>query len=384
MKRAIALIFITLWPSVSMANWQARASVETSVEDNVFRNSDNERDIVSETTLSLTRTWAWKPWSAAISYEGSYVGFMDHGSHDYLFHQAGLSMQRNLEHDGFLRGGFRTAMRSDGDAYELYDYREYQLFFDAKLPVNDQLTVFAGYHLRQRAYDELDELDNIEHRLYARLRHTSPKGLTLTLSSELGFKSYQTTDGSESIITGSGSHSRKIVTTASNENTLTAGQWIKELNATRPIIDEKTGLRLSVVHRSNFGDRAMAISGLNADQYTETDLFDDPYSYESLELRGMVSRVLPYGVTARIGYDYANKEYQEAALDSIGDPLPGEPVRRDRQYSLWARMEKSFTLNAWHANLNLYGQYRHIRNSSNDTYYDYRATSFTAGAELNF
>ena len=98
----------------------------------------------------------------------------------------------------------------------------------------------------------------------------------------------------------------------------------------------------------------------------------------------MVSRILLYGVTARVGYDQAIKDYTETAHDISGNPVLTNPERSDNYRRLWARIEKAVLLSGKGTQLRLYGEYQKIWNDSNDAFDHYNSASTTSGVELVF
>ncbi|MEI7934683.1 MAG: hypothetical protein WCH30_06480 [Chlorobiaceae bacterium] len=384
MKRLAGLFFfIALWPMVAAAEWQTKASVSGSIEDNVFRNSRQEKDAITEVDLHVGYALDWEKWSALASYEGKYISFADHAERNYLSPQITLAAQRNLEQKGWVRSGLRARTRMDRDVYALYDYHEVVGFVDAKLPGNNLMTLFTGYSLSSRRYNELEELDNLEHQLYAGLQLPLERGRTLAVYSELGYKQYLSPlDKGTTIVQGY--RGRNTVTTATKKEFTNVGQWVNSLSVSTPVLDDKTGIRLSVKYRINFGDSNLLLSGMSADHYSENDLFDDRYGYESREVGVMVSRSLLYGVTARVGYDQAIKDYTETAHDISGNPVVTNPERNDNYRRLWTRIEKTVLLSGKGTQLRLYGEYQKIWNDSNDAFNHYNAASTTAGVELVF
>jgi hypothetical protein len=377
-------LFFALWPMVAAAEWQTNASVSGSMEDNVFRNSNQEKDVITEVDLHVGYAWEWEKWGALASYEGKYINFADHADRNYLSPQITLAAQRNLEKKGWVRSGLRARTRIDRDTYALYDYHEYVGFVDAKLPGSDHLTLFAGYSLSNKRYNELEELDNLEHQLYGGLQMPLENGTNIAVYSELGYKQYLSPLDKGTTIVRQGYRGRNIVTTETKKEYTNVGQWVNSLSLSTPVIDDKTGIRGYLKYRFNFGDNNLLVSGLSADHYSENDLFDDRYGYESREFGVMVSRTLLYAVTARVGYDHAIKDYTETAHDISGNPVLGSPERSDNYQRMWARIEKTVLLSGKGTQLRLYGEYQKIWNDSNDAFNNYNAASTTAGVELVF
>jgi hypothetical protein len=384
MKHLITLLVIAIWPMLATAEWQSKATLSGTIENNLFRNSTPEKDVVTEVDLYVAHKWDWQNWSALVSCENNYINFADHADRNYLLPQFTFAAQRNLEKKGWVRSGIRAKTRIDRDSYGLYDYHEYAGFVDAKLAGNDHLTLFAGYSLTNIYYDELQELNNLEHQLYGGLQIPLKGGRSISLSSELGYKQYRSPLEAGTTISRQGYRGRKIVTTVMGTESTNVGQWVNSLNVTSPVIDDRTGIRLYGKYRINFGDSNLLLSGLSADHYSENELFDDRYSFESREIGVMVSRTLPYAVTARVGYEQAVKNYTETALEADGNPVVTTPQRRDNYRRMWARLEKTISLHGKGRQLMLYGGYQKIRNDSNDAFNNYNAASATAGAELVF
>lgn len=378
------LLFFSIWPMVAAAEWQTKASLSGSIEDNVFRNSSPEKDVIAEVDLRVGYAWDWEKWSALALYESKYINFADHADRNYLSPQITVAAQRNLEKRGWVRSGLRAQTRIDSDDYGLYDSHEFVGFVDAKFPKSDLMTFFAGYSLSNRRYDTLEELDNLEHQLYGGLQIPLESGTTVAFNSELGYKQYLSSRDEVTTIVKGGYRRGTTVTTGTNKESINVGQWVNSLSLSTPVIDDRTGIRVSVKYRINFGDSNLLVSGLSSDHYSGNELFDDRYSYESREFGVMVSRTLPYALMARAGYEYAQKDYTATALDVYGNPLLTSPERSDNYQRIWARIEKTVLLSGKGTQLRLYGEYQKIWNDSNDAYNNYNAASTTVGVELLF
>jgi len=384
MQLLFCLVMMAFWPMAAKAEWQSKASISGSAESNLFRNNTPEKDFVTEANLSVSHVWDMAQWKASASFEGNSINFADHADRNYLLPQLTIAARRNLESNGWLLTGFRVSTRIDGDSYQLYDYREYAGFVDAKFPRSDNLIVTAGYTLSNRSYEQLDELDNLEQRLYAGLQIPMENGRSIAVSSDLGYKHYLSPLTSGTTVVRQGYRGRGVVTTGSDVESANVGQWVNDLALSSPLFDDMTGVRIYVRYRVNFGESNVTVTGLSADNFSEDELFDDRYSYESREFGAMLSRRLPYGVTARTGYEQSVKNYTETAQDISGNAVTGSPQRSDDYKRIWARLEKSVSFSDKGKKLNLYGEYQKIWNTSNSVYNHYTASSTTAGVELLF
>jgi len=358
-------VLLVLFPLTASAEWQAAASLSSSVESNALRNYTSYSDIVTEGSLSVAHQWNWPSWRGSLSYTLNAISFADLAEYNYHLHTFGATAEHQLVHDGWLRGGVQAKMRIDREIYNLLDYREFEAFFEAKIPHEKPLSAFAGYTLRKRHYIMLDELDNWEHLVYGRLNLPFSDGTTVNLLSEVGYKNYVMPIASSSSSNGAG-----------------VGQWVTTARLSRPIA-ERLGLMVYARSRINFGDDELFVSGLSTNHISENDLYDDRYSYESREYGAMISRQLPHAVTLRAGYDYADKRFQQPALDLAGNALPNANARTDKESRWWCKVEKRFT-SAGNIPFNLYAKYQWMQNDSNDEYYQYRASAVIAGVDVAF
>ncbi len=358
-------VLITLLPSIASAEWQSAASLSSSVESNALRNYKSYSDIVTEGSLSVAHQWNWPSWKGNLSYTLNAISFADLAEYNYHLHTFGATAEHPLAHNGWLRGGVQAKIRRDREIYNLLDYNEFEAFLEAKIPHEKPLTTYTGYTIRKRHYTMLDELDNWEHLVYGRLSVPFSDGTTVNLLSDVGYKKYVMPISSSSSSNGAG-----------------VGQWVTTARLSRPIA-ERLGLMVYGRSRINFGDDELFVSGLSTNHVSENDLYDDRYSYQSSEYGTMLSRQLPYAVTLRAGYDYADKRFQQPAFDLAGNALSNASARIDKESRWWCKVEKRFT-SAGNILFNLYGKYQWVQNDSNDDYYQYRASVVTAGIDVEF
>lgn len=366
-KFAVSLLLILgLLPSRSYAAWQGEATVSGLYDSNVMRSSYAAMgDRVTEMTASVGYQQDWAGLSGLVSYQFGSVSYDTLSDHNYSIHTFAMIAQHDFARRGWLRTGLHARIRSDDPVYALLDYHEYDGFVDARILLGGQITAFSGYSLRHRGYTTAPELDNLEHQLYGRVSVPFDGGLTVQLQSEYGIKEYA------------------AVLAGTTGSTPSVAQWLNTLKVSRPVFSS-TGVMGYVRSRTNSGDADVFITGLSPDSFSEDDLFDDRYSYESREFGVMVSHRLPMAVMLRTGYDYAVKEYRQQALALDGTALPSGEARSDTVSSLWIRAEKPLNVSDGAVRLNLYGEYRWLRNMSNDAYYDYDSRSVSVGLGLLF
>jgi len=371
LKSLFALAFIAFLPLGASAQWKSEASLSTGIESNVLRSYIPSRDIVTEGTLYIAHQWNFPAVTGLLSYQVNGVSFADLADHNYSINTAVMSGEHKFGDGGWLKGGLQAIKRENQEAYNIFDYSEFEGFLDVRLPFEDNLTALAGYTLRRRLYSIVTELDNWEHLLYGGVNIPFSERTTLSMLSEVGYKNYLVPVLSPLGSGNSGGNAAKV------------GQWANTLRLSRALYDN-LGMMVYGRGQLNFGDQELYVSGLSASYRSENDLYDDRYGYESREFGGMISCRLPHALLFRVGYDYADKRYQQMALDLDGNVITGEGARHDTISRLWGRAEKRFSFAGNKRQLNLYGEYKWLKNSSNDPSYRYSNTGTTIGFEVIF
>ncbi len=392
MKRRIIQwsLLCAIWPSVAAAQLQSTASLTTSVDNNAYRNYSATEDVISQLNVDISTGWTLAKWKGQFYYDGYLNHFADNSDRTFQFHRFGFASQRNLgASKGQLSTGARLAIRVDGEAYDVYDYSEVSGYLNLKFPLKGLGIFYTGYNVRMRDYANLQELSNWEHTAFGRLNISLPSRTTFIFSTQLGYKDYisqvvaevvEQTDGDGMNNPGRGNRTSIMYTEVDNPS---AGQWVNSVRISQSLFS-KTGLSAYGRKRQNFGDDGRFLTSLETGYFTEDELYDDRYGYESLETGVLLSQLLQSNLMLRLGLDYYDKDYQRGALDLDGNSLPGEVLRADNRHQIWGSLEKTFKIRHLGRSLKLSLEYLYLRNDSNDPYYDYSANVVTLGTELSF
>lgn len=371
MKSLLVLTLIALLPLVASAQWKSEGSLSTTFESNVLRSYSPYQDQITEGILYVAHQWDFPAITGVLSCQLNSVSFNDLDEHNFSINTLGISGEHTFGDGGWLKGGLQAAQREDTETNTTLDYREFGLFLDARIPCKENLTAVTGYRLRKRLYRMATELDNWENFVYGGVTLAFSDGTTVSMLSEVGYKKYLLPVFSAS---GSGK---------SGGDAAEVGQLVNTLRFSRPLLDN-LGLMVYGRGRLNFGDQEVYLFGLSPKYVSENDLYDDRYGYESRECGGMLSCRLPHALVLRIGYDYSDKRYQQMALDLDGNVIVDEGARHDTMSGMWGRAEKRFSFSGNKRQLNLYGEYKWLRNTSNDPFYRYSASSTTIGVAVIF
>jgi hypothetical protein len=370
-KSLLVLTLIAFCPLDASALWRSELSLSTTLESNVLRSSIPYPDRITEGRVYVAHQWDFPAVTGLLSYQLNSVSFNDLTDHNYNINTLKVSGEHKFGDGEWLKGGLQASIREDREAYTMFDYSEFEGFVDARIACIDNLSAVTGYTLRKRLYSVVTELDNWEHLLYGGVTVAFSDGTTVSMLSEVGYKKYLLPVFSAS---GSGK---------SGGDAAEVGQWANTLRVSRPLLDN-LGLMVYGRGRVNFGDQELYVSGLSPRYFSENDLYDDRYGYESRECGGMLSCRLPHALVLRIGYDYADKSYLQMPLDLDGNLILSEGARHDTISGIWGRAEKRFSFSGTKRQLNLYGEYKWLRNSSNDPFYRYSGSATAIGVAVIF
>jgi len=370
-KTLASFFYIVMLPSVGSAQWQSEASLSTSIESNALRSSIPSKDRITEGNIYVAHQWEGSALKGLLSYQLNTLSFADFAEYNYSIHSLGLTGQHDFGQGGWLRSGLQAKKRQDTETYITLDYTEFEAFLDARIPFENSLMVVTGYTLRRRDYRVVSELDNWEHLLHGGVTVPFSDGTSVNLLTEGGYKFYSVPVSHAAVSGNPVGDAAKV------------GQWVNTVRLSRPLL-ENLGLMVYGRSRKNFGDKDVYISGLSSGYSSENDLYDDRYGYESVELGGMLSCQLAHTLLFRIGYDYADKKYQQMPLDLDGNLIAGVGSRGDTVKQLWGRAEKRFSFAGNQRQLTLYSEYTWLKNDSNDLSFRYNASSMTVGVDVVF
>lgn len=374
MKRLLLPVFMLL-PSLAFAGLTGGVSLSSDYESNLFRSSVEESGMVSQALARLgylLEQEEHEELSQSISFERNEFRFSTDSDLNYSLTSAQLMFGWNSGEQQRFRALLGYESREDREAYAIYDYGAFSLSVDGTFRVGDGGgSVVAGYAHESREYDAQEMYDYNENRLFTQVGIPAGNALNIAVANELGFKSYQ--DRVSGGGHGMGAH---------RDGPL-AGQWRGTLRISLPLAD-KTGLRLQLFRSIDIGD-TVDYGTLTTGSYLAGEaIYDDRYSYESLEYGMQLSQRLRPDMILRVSGDLACKDYHQDALGLDGAAIAGAGTRNDRQLRLTARVEKSWKNHQKSLLVKLYAQALYLRNHSDDLLYDYTATNLGAGIGVEF
>jgi hypothetical protein len=112
------------------------------------------------------------------------------------------------------------------------------------------------------------------------------------------------------------------------------------------------------------------------------EIFDDHFAYSGDAIAVQLSQSLPFGVLLRAQQIFQNKEYTLAAKD-LADSLTISNRRDDRRYESGITISRPFAYGGGRI-LKPQLEFHHLRNDSNDPYYQFEKNIILFGIEFDF
>jgi len=374
-------------------------TTETRIDGNAYSNYEQISDIIYMPGISLDYSVAGEKSTTRVFYNCAASLFSEYSNRQFYLHRIGINgLYRTSDTAPLVSWGLQGGGRFNRDVYAYYNYRNIDAYVHVSLDGSETHTLVYGARYSYRSYLELPEFSYadvngfIRASLYLKTRSTViwyiRGGLKNYLQPEINRTSL-IDDFTEGRGNGYGRNShgsgnsndstnpRNITVTASGDMVFQVYTSLRVAQS----LGEKTGAALELAIQRNPSGDGRFLSGQDSGYETNDDLYDDPYSYEMDELSGEINRLLPFGARLHLGAAYAVKQYQRGAYNLEGSLL--EESRRDNVSTAWAMIRKIFPVGGNITSIGIYLRYFYIENESNDLYYNYSNSVFSAGLDLS-
>jgi hypothetical protein len=354
------------------AQFRFGAYMTTMYDDNVNNNYLGISDRVAQLSLQIARNWDSERHNTQVFYTGALTYYDQVSAKTFHYHSLGLAHSTSLGQTGqtTINAGATYSFRRNRNEYTFNDHRQAALYANLKHYLAERLLGRFNYSLRYANFSALPDFNYLEHYGFAQLTASLSTKTTIILETDLGTKIYTSAGWETSSAAGAmhGNGRGRQSTAFARPRTT---QLIGIARVGQGLI-AGTGLSLTAQYQINLQKEPRCLSseyGIISDD----ELFDDHYGYEGLQTGLMLTQILPASVVMKINAGVQNRNYSErAAYDLAGNVLASRRVDTRRQLS--ALVEKAFTALGFSVSL----VYDHIRNASNDYYYDYANHAVTA------
>ena len=386
------LISVALSAVAQSANAQPAVDARLAVALDALRPSAFERETRGTIEGSLTPELTFASQRGRVYYEFEGGSFNTPGDWSFLSHAIGASYRVDLKdaEKARLFVGGTGSWRRNGDAWSEANYDALAAFVNFELRPREGLTLWTGYRLADRSFDQLRELDQFEQDTFFSLNLNLRSRTTLIAESHFGWKSYQgetryesvtpTAPSSPSSTSGRGRGGVGMgpsvrVTLPSSVSTGTTGENARQWNTMVRVaqgLGQRTGAWAQGFVRRISGDVPPGLLATPAG-FFDDGVYDDPFASDMGALSLGAKHVFAGGAELQAQGSWQKKDFDAVvALDATGLALEGGALREDRitrgGLSLALPMPAPGAFS-----LGLALEYNFTRSRSNDAYYDYRS-----------
>lgn len=385
------LISVALSAVAQSANAQPAVDARLAVALDALRPSAFERETRGTIEGSLTPELTFASQRGRVYYEFEGGSFNTPGDWSFISHAIGASYRVDLKEAEKARlfAGGTGSWRRNGDAWSEANYDALTAFVNFELRPREGLTLWTGYRLADRSFDQLRELDQFEQDTFFSLNLNLRSRTTLIAESHFGWKSYQgetryesvtpTAPSSPSSTSGRGRGGVGMgpsvrVTLPSSVSTGTTGENARQWNTMVRVaqgLGQRTGAWAQGFVRRISGDVPPGLLATPAG-FFDDGVYDDPFASDMGALSLGAKHVFAGGAELQAQGSWQKKDFDAVvALDATGLALEGGALREDRitrgGLSLALPMPAPGAFS-----LGLALEYNFTRSRSNDAYYDYQ------------
>jgi len=360
----IMLLFIVLLSELIHAQTGVSLSWYLIKDDNAFKSRNQYNELINTASLQISRTYSAKSFAVQALYGADVSAFSEYSDQQNHAHQISI-LGRILSGNFMTNFGLYAQMRRNNAQYIYYNTNSYSFYIRGQYNPDLNKIYYFGLNIGKNEFTEFTDLNNIAYRIYGKFQRFYESRTSISGEIGLGVKNYI----NQSVFQNFGSRGGFFNTDRNTEQSVDAVQLSGYVSIGKSITD-KTGVNMKLGGRRYVGDPIESfLDGIY--YYTESDLYDDPYSYENQFASLTLTRQFGLGFQGKIGALFNDKDYSGTpALSEVGD-LTGENRADIRQeYSLL--VSKSFILE-WRArfSFNVYFKFLTRLNESNDPYYDF-------------
>ena len=387
---SILICIILIFSVISRGYSQVGLNISygTVLDGNAYRNYENLSDVIHEPQWSLFYNYPFEIGNIRFFYNGSAFLFDEFTTRRYFFHNIGVTgTWRSYESAPLMLWGIQGSRRFNQDEYKYYDYDFLQGFLNFRFDKSTTKDWVLGAQLKYRNYKELPEFSFLESNGFIRSSLFFRTRTTIITKIQAGYKefiepveSYEYIEEMDWGQSGRGNGRGKGGDTSDqsevNDRLVqveSAGSSVFQLFGSLRIAQSlaaKTGIALEAAVQRNPSGGVRVLSGQDSGYETNDELYDDPYSYDMEEISLEITQILPWSSRLKLGSSYTVKRYDRPVYDLEGNILEGI-LRRDTFPVTWVYLEKSFRIRGFSRSLQVYLQYQHLNNDSNDEYYSY-------------
>ena len=373
LRTAFTLLMLLSFASGALAQVNVNVAYEREYNSNPFRSVNPAPSWISVYDIGVSYMFE----NTAIGYFGLYDRFTNIQDRDFYWHQiAYWGAQDGASYGAMIEqrmnvSGYNTYNYNTGTAYLNYRYR------------NDTMSWLFSGSGDVSLYPALDDFDNFKLSTGLQVNKSLPSRTTLIGSIGLNYKRYFTEiESIDSVQTGGMRGGQMTTVSSYTSPAITQLNWKARVAQS---LTNTTGLAIQYQHRYLFDNTDRSLAELAYTATMETEIFDDPMSYEGFSIGGEITQLMPFGFTLKAAYYHFNKNYTSQPVYIDADTYTEERNREDKYNTSWLYLERDIGFGLFQGNyMTLTLLYQLKQNSSNSYWYNYNMEYGSIGIEYNF
>ncbi len=374
--RSMKLIALTMLLAVAVqlpAQWNINVAYEREYNSNPFRSVTPVASWISVYDIGVSHIFG----NTALGYFALYDQFTSMQNRDFYWHQ--------LAYWGSQGGSSYGAMieqRMNVSGYDTYNYNTGTAYLNYRYRGESINWLFSGSGIVS-LYPVLDDFDNMKLSAGLQANKVLPSRTTLIGSAGINFKQYFTEiQDTVSVTTGGMGPGGTSQMVNSTSPAITQFNWKIRVAQS---LTQTTGLAVQYQHRYLFDntDRSLAEQAYSATM--ETEIFDDPLSYQGSSIGGELTQLMPLGFTLKAAYYNFNKDYISQPVYLDANTYTDQENREDKYNTSWLFLERDFGFGLFQGHyITLTLLYQLKTNKSNSYWYNYEVEYGSVGFEYHF
>ena len=369
--------------NISQGQIYPSVTFSSDFDDNINRSPIPESDQI----YSLDATIEYAPESSNFSlyYSGNwefYKEYVDRNANYQDFGMYYMDTWGKKDQNRFYIGG-NFLLKNNTKEFNYYDYNQFYLYGNLRFKFESFL-LKGGYNYRNREYVKSPSLNNARHYLFMHGSKTFSTRTTMQLEGNLGLKTFAS---DEFIVSGPGSGGggggMRPYQVETEDTQPDLSHFILVAKIGQAVMDE---LGLSFTYRQQISLTPESTFSNPDYRNLDSELFDDPFSYESKEYKGSIKAMLPWSINLDLSGGFAEKDYLgDYAYISETDTIGLGGLRKDEQKYISFSFDKSLVIDkSLLYSIVFIFDYYYLINESNSYWYDYKNQYYSLGINFNF
>lgn len=395
----VAALAVFLFLQIQLkAQIYGNTAIGTGIDDNMFKNEYGSSSGYGLFELTAGYTTDSSNFSGEAFFDYSY--FSNFPDRYYL--SPGVSLLYDLYYGtddiNSLQISINGSKRINGSETKYFDYNNVYAKAVAEYYLFGNLILTGGVISKYKDFLEFPEMTHFENYFSAGLRYSLPTKtglnaglsfgnryytddliLALESSPENGYKRGQ--NGRQAMMAqkrggGSAMATKRYQTAgdAYSPAVLSGDAGTQVINITFGVsqsLAEKTGASINLKYKKILNSNGRLLISGTSNYFGDLEIFDDPFSFDSRDIKAALTHILPYNIKGRTEFAYSQKEYYYPAdIESyIGE------MRSDEFSQFSLSFEKTFDESSFliFGNFGISFNYSYIHNLSNSKYFEYNS-----------